>query len=77
MSTPRYLTTADLAERYRTSASTVRHWRTTGYGPAGIRVGKRVLYALDVVEAWDAAQAGHGDELSAHAAKTRTRRGVA
>ncbi|MFE3125286.1 helix-turn-helix domain-containing protein [Streptomyces hydrogenans] len=39
-----YLTTADVAARYRTSASTVRYWRHIGYGPKGIKVGRRVLY---------------------------------
>ncbi|PJM98099.1 DNA-binding protein [Streptomyces sp. CB01201] len=40
----RYLTTADVAERYRTAASTVRYWRHIGYGPKGVKVGRRVLY---------------------------------
>lgn len=39
-----YLTTADVAARYRTVSSTVRYWRHTGYGPKGIKVGRRVLY---------------------------------
>lgn len=41
----RYLTTAEVAERYRTAASTVRYWRHVGYGPKGVRVGRRVLYS--------------------------------
>lgn len=55
---PVWLTTADLAERYHTSAGTVRYWRTLTppYGPPGIRVGKRVLFALADVEAWEAAR---------------------
>ncbi|WP_030562679.1 helix-turn-helix transcriptional regulator [Streptomyces aureocirculatus] len=40
----RYLTTAEVAERYRTAESTVRYWRHIGKGPRGINVGKRVLY---------------------------------
>ncbi|MEU7168792.1 helix-turn-helix domain-containing protein [Streptomyces morookaense] len=40
-----YLTTAEVAERYRTAESTVRYWRQTGKGPRGIKIGKRVLYA--------------------------------
>ncbi|MBF6046019.1 helix-turn-helix domain-containing protein [Streptomyces sp. NRRL B-1677] len=39
-----YLTTAEIAERYRTSESTVRYWRQLGKGPRGIKIGKRVLY---------------------------------
>lgn len=41
--TVRLLTTDEVAERFRTSPSTVRYWRHLGIGPAGIRVGRRVL----------------------------------
>lgn len=47
-----YLTTAEFAELARTSEGTVRYWRHTGYGPAGFRVGRRVLYARADVERW-------------------------
>ncbi|MCI4044008.1 MULTISPECIES: helix-turn-helix domain-containing protein [unclassified Streptomyces] len=40
----RYLTTAEVAVRYRTAESTVRYWRQIKKGPRGIKVGKRVLY---------------------------------
>ncbi|MFI1199485.1 helix-turn-helix transcriptional regulator [Streptomyces sp. NPDC020883] len=40
-----YLTTAEVAERYRTSESTVRYWRQIGKGPRGVKIGKRVLYS--------------------------------
>jgi DNA-binding transcriptional MerR regulator len=40
----RLLTTEEVAQRFRTSPSTVRYWRHIGIGPAGIRVGRRVLY---------------------------------
>lgn len=39
-----YLTTAEVAERYRTAESTVRYWRQIGKGPRGVKIGKRVLY---------------------------------
>ncbi|BBA99236.1 hypothetical protein RVR_5774 [Actinacidiphila reveromycinica] len=39
-----YLTTDDVAARYRTAPSTIRYWRHIGYGPKGIKVGRRVLY---------------------------------
>jgi DNA-binding transcriptional MerR regulator len=41
----RYLTTAEVAQRYRTADSTVRYWRHIGYGPKGVRIGRRVLYS--------------------------------
>lgn len=50
-----YLTTAEVAKRYRTAESTVRYWRTLDpvYGPRGVRVGKRVLYSIAEVERFD------------------------
>jgi DNA-binding transcriptional MerR regulator len=48
----RYLTTSELADLYRTSPETIRYWRHIGYGPKGIKVGRRVLYAAADVDAW-------------------------
>lgn len=53
MSDQEYLTTEDMAKRYRTVTSVIRYWRHTGYGPQGIKVGKRVLYPRDQVEVFD------------------------
>lgn len=50
---PLYLTTGEVAARFRTSPSTVRQWRHEGHGPLGIRFGKHVLYPLPEVEAWE------------------------
>lgn len=46
------LTTNEVAELLRSSASTVRYWRHTGTGPTGTRVGRRVLYRRRDVDAW-------------------------
>jgi len=46
------LTTAEVAERFRTSPATVRYWRHTGTGPKGVRVGRRVLYDEATVAEW-------------------------
>lgn len=44
MSAPdRYLTTEEVAERFRTSPATVRYWKHIGK-IKGFRVGKRTLY---------------------------------
>lgn len=48
-----YLTTAEVAARYRTAPGTVRYWRHIGYGPKGVRVGRRVLYAESEVRRFD------------------------
>jgi hypothetical protein len=50
---PDYLTTDEIAERYRTTAGTVRYWRHIGYGPEGVKLGTRVLYPRENVEAFD------------------------
>lgn len=52
-SAPNYLTTEEVAQRYRTSPETVRYWRHVGKGPASFKVGRRVLYAHDDVERWE------------------------
>ncbi len=49
-----YKTTFEVAERYRTSPGTVRYWRHIGYGPRGVRVGRRTLYPESEIAAWDA-----------------------
>lgn len=45
-----YLTTAEVAKIFRTSPSTVRYWRTIGYGPRGTKIGTRVLFRTSAVE---------------------------
>lgn len=47
-----YMTTKELARHVRKSPATVRGWRHRGKGPRGTRVGKEVLYRIEVVEAW-------------------------
>jgi predicted DNA-binding transcriptional regulator AlpA len=50
----RLLTTEEVAARYpHVSASTVRYWRMKGTGPKGFLVGRRVLYRLSAVLAWE------------------------
>jgi hypothetical protein len=49
-----YMTTAEVAERFRAPEGTVRWWRFSGYGPASIKVGKRALYPVEEVEAFEA-----------------------
>ncbi|MDP1876895.1 MAG: helix-turn-helix domain-containing protein [Actinomycetota bacterium] len=53
----KYMTTAEVAEVSRAPIETVRYWRHIGKGPKSFKVGRRVLYAVDDVEAWlDAAR---------------------
>lgn len=57
----RYLTTRELADRLRSNEGTIRYWRHVGYGPVGVKMGRRVVYPLAEVERFEretAAQAG-------------------
>ncbi|MEH0543274.1 helix-turn-helix domain-containing protein [Streptomyces sp. B21-105] len=52
----RYLTTKEVAERYRTVPSTVRYWKHIGYIPGAMKRGRQTLYPVDVLDRWDAEQ---------------------
>lgn len=56
-----YLTSTEVAERYRTALATVRYWRVINYGPKGVKVGRRVLYPMAQIRRFDAALA-RGDD---------------
>ncbi len=42
----------DVAEYLDVPAQTVYQWRTKGYGPPGVRVGRYVKYRSEDVRAW-------------------------
>ncbi len=52
MEVSEYMTTAEVAQVFRTSPETVRYWRHVGRGPRSFRVGRRVLYARSDVQQW-------------------------
>jgi len=47
-----YMTTVEVAEALRAPVETVRYWRHVGKGPKSFKLGRRVLYALEDVEAF-------------------------
>jgi hypothetical protein len=50
----KYLTTAELSTRTRTPIETLRYWRHLGTkGPRSVKYGRRVLYPIEDVEAWE------------------------
>ncbi len=53
-----YLTTEEVSTKLRTPVETVRYWRHVGKGPKSFKVGRRVLYAVEDVEAFIAAARG-------------------
>lgn len=74
--TDQWLSTLEVAEMFRVPEATVRHWRNTGTGPPGARLGKHVRYQLSAILKWaedrtdDTAGPGQGTKL------TRVARGV-
>lgn len=48
-----FLTTSEVASRYRTSPSTVRYWRHAGIGPRGVKIGTKVLYRESELLRWE------------------------
>ncbi|MDZ7673724.1 MAG: hypothetical protein U5K30_01435 [Acidimicrobiales bacterium] len=53
----RFLTTEDLAERWHTTPAGILNQRHRGNAPRGYRLGKRVLFKLTEVEAFEAKRA--------------------
>lgn len=53
MTTEKYLTVVQLAERWHLHKKSLGNWRVKGTGPAFIKIGKKVLYSLAVIEAWE------------------------
>jgi hypothetical protein len=48
-----YLTSKELADRWRLSDQTLANWRYAGKGPPFIRVGARVLYPAEGIHAFE------------------------
>jgi hypothetical protein len=51
-----YLTTDELAQRWRTSPESLRFHRHVGKGPRSVKFGRRVLYRVDDVESYEREQ---------------------
>jgi len=55
MSQAMFLTTQEVAERYRDliSTGTLENWRAQKIGPPFVKIGKAVLYPVAELDAWD------------------------
>ena len=49
---PELLTITEAADFLRAPVATLRYWRHLGTGPPSFRVGRRVLYRRDDLNAW-------------------------
>ena len=50
---PIHLNQIELANRWKISPRTLERWRWAGQGPAFVKLGGRVVYQLDAVEAYE------------------------
>lgn len=48
-----YLTTKELSKRWKLNPNTIEHWRTQGFGPEFIRIGRKILYSLESIIAFE------------------------
>ena len=51
-----WMTIEELADRLHLSVKTLYNWGLDGRGPAPVKVGRRLLYRVTTVEAWEAKQ---------------------
>ncbi len=51
--TSNFLTPQNLALRWSLAPHTLSQWRWNGNGPQYLKIGKRILYLLDDVEAFE------------------------
>ena len=50
----KHLNQIDLADRWNISERTLERWRWTGEGPTYLKIGGRVVYRLEDIEAYEA-----------------------
>lgn len=58
----KFLTPAEAAERCRVKIGTLNNWRHLKKGPPFSKRGAKVVYPLDKLEAWEAANDNKDDE---------------
>lgn len=51
-----WLTAAELADRLKVAQSTLWQWNLRNYGPPAVRIGGKLRYRLETVEAWEREQ---------------------
>lgn len=56
MESPSHLSQIQLARRWSVSPRTLERWRWSGQGPTYVKAGRRVVYRLEDIEAYEARQ---------------------
>jgi hypothetical protein len=64
--TVKHLTQTEVARRWCLSARTLERWRWLGQGPAYLKLGGRIAYRLEDIEAFEAAQTRDAANISRH-----------
>lgn len=66
MGNSKLLTPTQVSERIQRPVRTLERWRSTGEGPAFVRLGRRIAYREEDVDAWLSRRvyASRADELS-------------
>jgi predicted site-specific integrase-resolvase len=54
--TEHFLNQARLADRWQISPRTLERWRWQGEGPAFVKIGGRVVYRLEEIEAYESSR---------------------
>ena len=68
----RHLDQTDLAERWNISARTLERWRWIGEGPCYVKLGGRVRYRIEDVEAFESRQLRDSTAAPADTAYSRS-----
>jgi hypothetical protein len=55
-----WLTAAELADRLKVAQSTLWQWNLRNYGPPAVRIGGKLRYRVEAVEAWEREQEAAG-----------------
>ena len=72
--TTQHLDQTDLARRWRLSPRTLERWRWLGQGPRFLKIGGRVVYRLDEIEAVRGRQPAREHDRPARRSARRRRR---
>jgi predicted DNA-binding transcriptional regulator AlpA len=51
-----WLTASELADRLKVAQSTLWQWNLRNYGPPAVRIGGKLRYRVEAVEAWEKEQ---------------------
>lgn len=49
----KYITTKELSKRWKINPNTIEHWRSAGFGPKFIRIGRKILYSLNSISEFE------------------------